>query len=165
MPRRIFVSTPPLRININIKIPARQEVGGPSQIGIQSSSFAADTGLGLGLGRGLGPFGCPLPRVHVRVLVVFVNAGEEARSSSSCTPSSAPVRRHLCGHSIRSSRRSHIPAAAAAERPPLQVFLLRVLNDSVDGLLLRARNRSQSQKNSCNNAVTTEEIGQPVTPL
>ena len=81
LPRRIFVSTPPLRININIKPPARQEVGCPSQIGIQSSSFAADAntglGIGLGLGRGLGPVGRPLPHVHVRVIIIFVNSGEE----------------------------------------------------------------------------------------
>ena len=74
----------PFRININIKPPAHQKVGGPSQTGIQSSSFAA--GVGLDLGRGLGPVGRPLPLINVRVVVLFVNAGEEARSSSSSAP-------------------------------------------------------------------------------
>ena len=78
----------PFQININIKLPDHQEVGGPSQTGIQSSSFAAEIclDLGLDLGRGLGPIGRPLPCVHVRVVVVFVNAREEARSSSSSAP-------------------------------------------------------------------------------
>ena len=85
----------PFRININIKPPARQEVGGPSQTGIQSSSFAADVRLDLGLALGcvLGPVDFPLPRVHVRVVVVFINAREEARSSSSSAapPVTVPV--------------------------------------------------------------------------
>ena len=86
----------PFRININIKPHARQEVGGPSQTGIQFSSFAADVGLylGLALGCGIGPVDFPLPRVHVRVVVVFVNAGEEDRSSSSSAappPVTVPV--------------------------------------------------------------------------
>ena len=92
LPRRIFVGTPPLQININIKSPARKEVGGPSQIGIQSSSFAADAGFGLGIVCGLGPVDHPLPRVHVLVVVVFVNAGEEARSSSSSACAPPPLR-------------------------------------------------------------------------
>ena len=98
LPMRIFVSTsPPLQINLNIKPPAHQEVGSPSQIGIQSSSFAADAGLGLGIGLGcsLGPFGRPLPRVHVRVVVVFFNSGEEAHSSSSSA--GAPPSPPRCG--------------------------------------------------------------------
>ena len=81
----------PFRININIKPPACQEAGGPSQTSIQSSSFAADVrfDLGLALSSGLGHDYFPLPCVHVRVVVVFVNAGEEDRSSSS---SAAPPR-------------------------------------------------------------------------
>ena len=98
LPRIIFFSTSPLQININIKPPDRQEVGGPSQIGIQYCSFDCNTGLGICIGR----VGCPLPCVHVR-FIIFDNTREEARSSSSCSPSAAPVRRHLRGHRSRFS--------------------------------------------------------------
>ena len=109
----------PLWINIYIKPLARQEVGCPSQIGIQFPSLIANAGLGLGLGRGLGPVGSPIPRVHVRVVVIFVDAKKEVRSSSSCTPSSDSFHRHLRGHHSCCSYCSYRPAtaAASAERP------------------------------------------------